>query len=136
MIQRPLGALVLAAAVSLGCRSDTPTSPTTTTPSPGTDIFTGQLSPGGAASRTFTASAAGQVIVELTETSLAPEATLGLAVGIPTSGTLACSPSAWIRATPAAQLIANVEAGAYCLRVFDVDGLPGAVAFTVRITYP
>jgi hypothetical protein len=131
-----IGALGLAAALGAGCGGDTATSPSTTTTSPVTETFTGQLTPGSAASRAFTTTMAGQVVVEMTETSLPPEAALGLALGIPTSGTVGCSPSMLIRANTSSQLIADVGAGAYCVRVFDVDGLAATVAFTVRVTYP
>jgi hypothetical protein len=81
-------------------------------------------------------SAAGQVLVELRDTTLPPDAAVGLALGIPTSGNVGCSPSVMIRAMEASQLTADVDAGVYCVRIFDVDGLPAPIAFTLRFTYP
>ena len=131
-----IGPLILAIVLGAACDKNSPTSPTTSSTSPFTDTFTGELVPGSGASRAFTTTSGGVVVVELIGTSLSPDAFLGLAVGIPTSGMVGCSPTVITRATIDTQLTAAVDAGTYCVRVFDVDGLPGPVAFTVGLTYP
>jgi hypothetical protein len=119
--------------------SDTPTSPsdTTTALPPYTVIFESTLAPGGTASRTFTAT--GEGIVTLTLTSSTPDGiSMGIGVGIPTSSKSGCSLSrtALAQAASDAHLQVPVEAGGYCVAVYDVGGISQPARFSLTLVHP
>jgi len=120
-------------AVACGGSTST-TSPTTATPTAGTEAFTGTIAPGGAAIRNFTASASGTASVTLLTTD--PNSTLlGLGIGIPgtDSGNCDMTKTLQTRAGSTAQLTASVEAGTYCAGVFDI-GTVGTNGVVVSMT--
>jgi len=130
-------ALALAAA-ACGDDSSSAAAPTSTAPTAGTDTFTGQMAPGGAALHQFTASATGTVSVTLTATD--PAATLvGLGIGIPGNNAGICDMTKSVQTRPGttAQLTAAVEAGTYCAGAFDVGGLGSrGVLVTYSVAHP
>jgi len=136
------GVLALSAITVLGTgcsNNQTPTSPTAATTASGTEVFASFITAGGTASHTFTVAQAGTI--SLTLTSLTPASTVGLGVGV-TGGTgLTCSLSRSVDASPTSdatpQLAEAVDAGTYCVQVFD----PGTVTapgtqFSVTIEHP
>ena len=135
---RCLAALAAAIALSVGCGSDntTTTAPTTTT-SPTTSIFTSRLTPGGAVSRSFGATTTGTVTVMLTNAA-GPSTVVGLGIGVPTTGLAKCALSTAIKtasgSTP--QISAAVDAGQYCVTVYDLGTLTSAIDFSVTLVYP
>jgi ABC-type glycerol-3-phosphate transport system substrate-binding protein len=137
-----LRALVFAAAMSAaGCGdSMTPTAPTTTTTttSPVTVTYSTTFGPRGAAARAFTASQAGTVSVTLVSAGPPSDVALGLGVGIPRADGGGCSlaQSVTTSAGPNAQIVATVDAGNYCVRIFDAGSLTDPVAVTVTLVHP
>ena len=134
-----LRVLVFAVAMSAGCSdSMTPTAPTTTTTSPVTVTYSTTIGPRGAAARAFTASQAGTVSVTLVSTEPPSDVVLGLGVGIPRADGGGCSlaQSVTTSAGPNAQIVTTVDAGNYCVRIFDAGSLTDPVAVTVTLVHP
>ena len=132
-----LCALVVSLLAAVACDdASTATSPTTT--SPVTETFVGQVSVGGAASRSFGAASAGTAAITLTQIGPPAGVTVGLGVGIPQSGGAGCYLTQTVQAgaSSAPQLTVPVEAGTYCVRLFDTGALTSPVAFNVTIVRP
>jgi hypothetical protein len=106
-----------------------PTSPTTTT-SPTSESWSTAITPGGTASRTFTASSAGTVTVTLAATTVP----LGFGVGVP--GTSGCRLSASRVDVAGATLSVSVDQGDYCVQVYDMGNLAAQSSFTLLVTHP
>jgi hypothetical protein len=121
------------------CGNDTSaTAPTAAVPTAGTETFTGQMAPGGAALHQFTASASGTVNVTLTATD-PPSTLVGLGIGIPGNNVGVCDLTTTIQTRPGttAQLTAAVETGTYCAGAFDVGGVSSrGVLVTYSVAHP
>lgn len=131
--------LLLAASLlaAVGCNdASTATSPTTT--SPVTELFSAQFIPGGGASRSFTAASAGTA--SLTLSALGPPADLvvGFGIGIPQANGSGCylTQSVITGASSSPQLTVPVDAGTYCVRLYDLGTMTSPTAFTVTIVRP
>ena len=111
---------------------DTPTSPTT---SPVTETFSTQLFVGGSASRSFNAAKAGTATVTLTNIGTASK--LGFGIGVPDSLGSGCL---FTRSSEAAvagtSFSLAVDAGTYCVRVYDVGSLLSNSSFSITIVRP
>lgn len=132
-----LAAFGLATLLVASCNdASTATSPTST--SPVTETFVGQLIPGGSAARSITSASSGTLSLTLTQIGPPADIAVGLGVGIPQSNGTGCYLTQWT-ATGAAstpQISAAVEAGVYCLRLFDTGALTSPVAFSITIVRP
>jgi len=129
--------MALLALAAAGCDdATTATSPTVT--SPVTETFNGQFFPGGTAARAFSAASPGTVSITLTQLGPPADAVVGLGVGIPQSNGTGCLLTQAIQtgASSSPQLTLAVEAGAYCVRLYDTGTLTAAVAFNVTIVRP
>lgn len=130
----------IAAVLSPGCGNDQTTTPTpTTTPtrsSPASEIFTSNLTVQGSAWRFVNAIAGGTVTAILTTTDQ-PQKVVGLGIGL-RSGTAGCLVTREVTAAAGSspRIDATVDAGAYCIKVFDTGTLTTPMNFTVSITYP
>ena len=103
---------------------------------PSTVTFASNLTAGGTASRTFQASQDG--IVSLTLESVGPPSVaIGIGVGIVRLNNT-CGLSRIVTATPGTspQLEVPVDAGNYCVRVFDIGTIADSVAFSLRVAHP
>jgi hypothetical protein len=130
-----LGLLLAVASIAAACGdATTATSPTTT--SPVTETFIGQFSPGGGASRSFTSASSGSAIVTLTQDTAPADATVGLGIGIPQANNAGCYLTQTMPAVTGTTLTVAVEAGTYCVRLYDAGGLTAPVAFTLTIVRP
>lgn len=138
-----LGVLValFVAVLTLGCGNNQTTTPTatTTTPtrsSPATESFTSNLTVQGSAWRFVNAIAGGTVTATLTTTDQ-PTKVVGLGIGL-RSGIANCLITREVTATAGSspRIDATVDAGAYCIKVFDTGTLTTPMNFTVSITYP
>src|SRR5262245_10847386 len=136
-----MGALVVVltcASLMSGCGKDSTTTPTPTTPTgPTTSIFASRLTPNGAISRSFGATTAGTVTVMLTNAA-GPTTVVGLGIGVPTTGFARCALSTSIQ-TPSGttpQISAPVDAGQYCVTVYDLGTLTSPIDFSVTLVYP
>ena len=104
---------------------------------PGTETFASTITPGGASSRTFEASAAG--IVQLTFASLTPNTgEMGFGLGLLAVDGSGCKLAHIVRtvAGPAPQISMRVDAGDYCVGLFDVGNITAHQAFSVKIDHP
>jgi hypothetical protein len=133
-----LGALVLVLGSAAGCSNDSTTSPSTTTSTTTTLTFGSALAVGGSTSRAFSMSTAGTIKVTLTAFGSSGQvAGLGLGVPVATLG----SPCALTRSvvTPAGgspQIVADADAGTYCVQIYDVGNLPADTGFSITIEHP
>ncbi len=135
-----LPVVLLVASLAAGCSNDDTTQATPTTPtpaSPTTSTLTSKLTPSGAVSRLFTATKAGSVSVTLASTGPA-DTRLGLGIGVPSTGIARCSLSTTITtvAGPSPQIIATVDAGNYCVVLYDVGTLTDEITFDLTLVYP
>lgn len=106
-------------------------------PSPGTDIFATSLAVQGATSRSIEASQAGVIVLTL-EGLGAGASQLGVGLGLPRADGSGCflTQSVLTSASSTPQLALSVEAGQYCVRVFDPGTLANPVAFQLKIDFP
>jgi hypothetical protein len=133
----PLLASLLAALALAGCDgASTATSPTAT--SPVTEIFSGQIIPGGSAARSFTAASSGTASITLTQIGPPADVVVGLGIGIPQSNGSGCylTQTAPAAAAAAPQITVAVDAGTYCIRLYDTGSLVAQAAFSVTIVRP
>ena len=102
--------------------------------SAGTDTFSSNLYPQGAATRTFPMSQPGEARVVLTGVS--PAASIGIGLGMTSDGNN-CFLNQAVVTTPGsgAELSAIADTGRYCVRAFDPGGLADRVTFTAQITH-
>jgi hypothetical protein len=119
-----------------GCTEPlTPTAPST---APVTETFASQFGIQGSASRTFVVPAAGTVSVTLASAGPPTDVVVGVGLGIPRPSGNGCllNQSVTTAASPAPQLAAAVDAGTYCVRVYDVGNLTGDVSFSLSVLHP
>lgn len=114
------------------------TSTATTTPaaSPVTETFSSVLAVGGYASRSFNAAKAGTATVTLTSASASSTLKLGMGLGIPDGVGSGCLFTRSTETAAGGQLSATVDAGSYCVRVWDLGTLTATTSFTVTIVRP
>lgn len=112
----------------------TPTSPTT---SPVTETFSTQLFVGGTSSRSFTAVKAGTATVTLTNAGGSSSLKLGFGIGVPdTLGSGCLFTRSSEDAVVGTSYTLPVDAGTYCVRVYDIGQLTSNITFTITITRP
>lgn len=131
-------ALVAAAIVNGACNETAnPTAPSAAT-SPVTIVYDSQLYPRGGASRTLAVGQSGTVVLTLTSVRPDQSVELGVGLGIPRADGGGCHLSQSVSAVSgsAAQLSANVDAGTYCVKVFDLGTLANEVSFSITIVHP
>ncbi len=129
--------LVLPLLAAVACDdASTATSPTVT--SSVTETFAGQIAVRGGASGSFSAAWAGTATITLAQIGPPADVTVGLGVGIPQSDGAGCYLTQTLRAGASSvpQLTVPVEAGTYCVRLFDTGTLTSQVAFSVTIVRP
>lgn len=107
-----------------------------TSASPGTDVFASVITPGGRATRSVEASTPGTINVTLT--SLSSNVAAGLALGIPATDGSGCQLAKVVTATPGSspQLSVPVDAGFYCMALYDIGNFTGVQNFSVTISHP
>jgi hypothetical protein len=130
--------LVTAAVVNVACNETAnPTAPTAVA-SPVTVVYESQLYPRGAASRTLAVAQSGTVILTLTSVRPDQGIELGVGLGIPRADGGGCHLSQSVSAVSgsATQLSANVDAGTYCVKIFDLGTLANEVSFAITIVHP
>lgn len=104
--------------------------------SSGTITYASSVVPGGSTSRTFGAAADGVATITMDSFSPASVAALGLAIGIQRNDGTGCEITAAALATPGAQVSIPVDAGLYCIKVFDPGTLTDLTTFSLRILHP
>jgi hypothetical protein len=115
--------------------------PTSLTPppevEPTTMTFASNVTAGGSSTRTFAATRAGTVSVTLESAGPPSDIPLGIGLGIVrTDNTCGLSRSITTSPGSSPQFEMPVDAGRYCVRVFDVGNVPDSVAFSVKVVHP
>lgn len=134
-----LAAVVVCGALAAsGCGNDTttPTTTSTTRSSPATETFTTNIPPSGSAWRFVSAIQTGTVNATITSTDQ-PSTVVGFGIGM-RGNTTGCLVTRDLTAAAGSspQVTATVDAGDYCIKVFDVGNIRTPLSFTVTITYP
>lgn len=129
--------VLLTAVTAAGCDEDAPpTTPSTKTTQEVT--WSTNLANGGSTSRSFKTTRNGTVSITLQ--SLAGSTTLraGVGVGIPLGDGTGCVLSRSVETTAGAtaQLELSVDAGSYCVQIYDPGTLTQPVGFTILLVYP
>jgi hypothetical protein len=106
----------------------------TETEGPGTLTWASSVLPSGSTSRSFNASADGTITIGID--TISPNVPLGVGLGIPKNDNSGCEMTTSLTATPGTQFTASVDAGKYCVKVFDPGTLTDSVAFQMRIIRP
>ena len=133
-----LVALLTASLAGAGCDDDeTPTTPTTN-PNTASVTWSTNLAQNGQTSRSFTTTRSGTVSVNLQAFAASTTLKAGLGIGIPLADGSGCVLSRSVEAAPGstAQLELTVDAGSYCVQVYDPGSVSGVASFTVLLTYP
>jgi len=115
-----------------GCGSDnTPTTPSNTSKTV-TENWSSVVAPGGASTRSFTATTAGTIVVTLTAGP-----TVGLGVGLPRTTGGGCRLSVAVNASPGTtpQISTQADAGQYCVQVYDLGTFTDPVGFALKIEH-
>lgn len=135
------GAVIAALLLPLAACDNGPSTTDTTTPtapvtSPVTETFASQLLVGGSASRSFTAAKAGTATVTLV--SAGTSATkVGFGIGVPdVSGSGCLFTRSNDAATAGTAFTLPVDAGTFCVRVYDTGTLTSTIAFSITIVRP
>lgn len=117
------------------CSGDV-TTPTAASTSPATTVFASQFAARGDASRSFSVSSTGSI--EITLTSVTPETVVGLGIGIPRADGANCNLSQSLETGPgsAPQIVAAVDGGTYCVKVYDIGSVRDSVNFSVTLVHP
>jgi hypothetical protein len=106
-------------------------------PTAATDTFASFLAIGGSTAHTFPVSQSGTLVITLT--SVTPSSVVGLGIGIPGASTSTCILSSSVNATAGSTppITVPVDAGTYCVEVYDAGTLtaPGA-SFSLTIAHP
>jgi hypothetical protein len=103
-----------------------------------TEIFGGTVSVGGADSHTFTVSlSSGQLNVILTAAGPPSSIYMGVGVGTPTGSacTLLTNASVVTQAGTTAQLSGTVDAGTYCVSVYDAGNQTADITYSVTVNH-
>jgi len=136
--------LALAVAVS-GCNTDSPSSGVagigaspTPTVSQVTDTFSGTVDVGGSDFHTFTVVATGgSISATLTAAGPPPTIFMGFGVGVVngTSCSLLTNGFLNTQASASPQLVGTINAGTYCLAVYDIGNQSAQIAYTATVTH-
>lgn len=144
MTRKRFAAVLLPIVMGLSAAAcgDSPTEPTNTTTTAtataGTSTFASSFGPQGASSRLVTATAAGTLSVTLDSAGPPGDIILGLGVGIPRNDGGGCfvSTSLNTAAGAGARVAVSVDAGSYCVKVYDVGNARSTVSFSTTIVNP
>ena len=117
-----------------GCGNSNLTPPTSPTPPPTTETFSGSLNPNGAATYPFIALAGGTVTAQVT--SVNPDVVIGVSLG--TWNTVTCQIIiANDKAIAGSIVIGTVASvGNLCVRVYDVGDVKQSTAYEIQIVHP
>jgi hypothetical protein len=125
---------------AFACAGETPSSPTavTTPTTPTTRTWASIIGPGGAASQSMTASQAGTVTLTLNSAGPSADVLLGFGIGVPTAERAGCGLGKSVEARPSASpaLTVAVEAGNYCIKVYDPGNVTTDIQFSLTVVYP
>ncbi|MFN8062813.1 MAG: hypothetical protein U0Q12_26920 [Vicinamibacterales bacterium] len=117
------------------CNSNTPTSPTTTTPVSVTDVFSGTVNRNGANSHSFTVASSGTVTATLS--SVTPDSALVLGFALGTWNGTGCQVViASDKAAQGTNVVGTAStAGSLCVRIYDVGNVVDPVSYEVQVVH-
>jgi hypothetical protein len=92
--------------------------------------------PTGFTARSFNASTAGDVAIIMDNISPDSVTALGVGLGIPKNDSTGCEIATTLIAARGTQLMAPVDAGRYCVKIFDPGTLTNTAGFLIRIVHP
>lgn len=131
--------VALLSAVTASACGDDETPPTTPAPATTASVtWTTSLATAGTSSRSFRTTRTGTVSITLQSLGAPAGTVVGLGVGIPLGDGSGCVLSRSVETTSGttAQLELDVDAGSYCVQVYDRGELTQPVSFTVLLVYP
>lgn len=123
------------------CGGSSTTSPSTTTATASTELFTGNLSPAGTAFYSFTVTTAGSVAVtlaSLSSSTIGPAVPVTLKVGVGVPSGFGCATASDVDTSPrlTAQLtVSGAKDNIYCVNLSDSGALSGDALFVIRIVH-
>ena len=123
--------LALLAGVATACGGD---SASTTAPSTAaTDTFASRLAVGGAATHAFTISTSSTLTVTLD--TISPVVVVGVGFGAADASSGSCTLTASVETAGGAadQLTNAVQAGSYCVKIYDIGNLTQTATFSISI---
>ena len=140
---RGVASVVMLCALTSACAGDSSTtSSSTSTTSPTTSVttenFSGTVAVGGSGTHPFTvALSGGQVNAILTAAGPPSTIYMGLGIGTYSSGTctLLSGGSVVTQAASTAQLAGTVNAGSYCVQVYDAGNQAAVVSYSVTVNH-
>jgi hypothetical protein len=103
-----------------------------------TEAFSGTVDVGGSDSHTFSVTlSGGQLNVDLTAAGPPTTIYMGVGIGTPTGGSCSLLNSSQVltQAGTTAQLTGSVNAGTYCVAVFDAGNQTAQIAYSVTVTH-
>jgi len=116
-------------AVLGGCRNPAGANGTTT------DTFNGTVTSTGFDSHSFTVSKTGDVVATLTALSPQTTITVGFGLGQPTS--TGCSLYSYSESARIGTVLSGtIDAGTYCVTVYDVGNIQGSDTYTLTVMHP
>lgn len=129
-------ATVVIVASATGCGDSTPTTPTTDTPTTFTEVFSGTITPNGAASHTFVSQSSGEARATLTALTPDTSGTVGILLG-----TWVNSSCTFVVGNDKATLGATVRglvggAGELCARIYDVGAVSSPITYELTVVHP
>jgi len=134
-----LAIALLSAVLSSACGDDSTTStePTPIRSSPVNESFQSNLTPQGSVWRLVNAIQTGTLTATLSATDQ-PSTVVGMGIGLRNATSTACLLTKEVITTAgsAPQLSATVDAGNYCVKLFDTGTLTTPMTFTITLSYP
>lgn len=98
--------------------------------------YTSSVLAGGSTSRSFPAAFDGAAVLSVEDILTAGVGAVGLAVGFQRNDGSGCHVSVAFNAPKGFQTTVPVDAGRYCVKVFDPGTLPQTTGYTVKIIHP
>jgi len=132
-----LSVAALAVMVTAGCAGEINNLPTTPTPDPVTETFTGQVNINGSSTTNFFTSATGVVVATLTSLGDNPPEKIGFSMGTMSGSTCSIvlrNDSAVVTSVITGTV--STLAGSLCISVYDVGSLTETVPFTFTVRHP
>ena len=133
-MKRILWAVLAGALAAAGCADPVPpTTPTPTTPTI-TDTFSDTLRVAGANTHLFNVSVVGGL--KITLTAVVPGASVGIGIGIPSSGS--CSIGDHAEAVAGQTVLLSGTAtipGAFCVIIYDIGNLVEPAVYTINVLH-
>jgi hypothetical protein len=122
------------AALTGACGGSSTTTPTTPAAPITTETLTGAVLAGGVAFHTFTVAQQGTLTATLT--SLSPQTTITMGLGIGTVSGTACSLLSSNETTKVGTVLSGtIAVGSYCVQIYDIGNVQVSDDYTITLTH-